>query len=256
MTIEAQVQGGKRPGAADVLTHPALRDNGHVSEPLLRAEGLAKRYPSGDGVLEVFSSLDLSVDRGERLALVGPSGAGKSSLLHLLGLLDAPSAGRLYLDGRELTGLGEAEMARIRNREIGFVWQINTLLPEFTAEENAAMPLLIRGESVPQAIAAARERLAEVGLADRAHHRAGELSGGEQQRVVLARALAGRPRLLLADEPTGNLDEATGLRIMELIERLHEAHELTSIYVTHNAEFARRAGRTLELRAGTLRNYE
>jgi lipoprotein-releasing system ATP-binding protein len=219
---------------------------------LLRAEGLSKRYASGDQTLEVFAGLDLAVRRGERLALVGPSGAGKSSLLHLLGLLDAPSAGRIHLDGRELTSLAEPELARIRNHEIGFVWQINTLLPEFTAEENAAMPLLIRGEAAPKAIAAARERLAEVGLADRAHHRAGELSGGEQQRVVLARALAGRPQLLLADEPTGNLDEATGVRIMELLESLHAVHGLTSIYVTHNPAFARRAERVLELRHGAL----
>mgnify|MGYP001176858914 FL=1 len=233
-----------------------MRDNEGVSEPLLRAEGLAKRYPSGDGVLEVFAGLNLDVEPGERLALVGPSGAGKSSLLHLLGLLDAPSAGRLYLDGAELTGLPEPELARIRNREIGFVWQINTLLPEFTAEENAAMPLLIRDESAPKAIAAARERLAEVGLAGRAHHRAGELSGGEQQRVALARALVGRPRLLLADEPTGNLDEATGARIMDLLEALHASHGLTSVYVTHNPAFARRAGRALELRRGALAPWE
>jgi lipoprotein-releasing system ATP-binding protein len=213
------------------------------------------RYRSGEGWLEVFAGLNLEVRRGERLALVGPSGAGKSSLLHVLGLLDTPSQGRLLLDGRELTGLPEPELARLRNREIGFVWQINTLLPEFTAEENAAMPLLIRGEAAPQAIRAARERLAEVGLADRAHHRAGELSGGEQQRVALARALAGRPRLLLADEPTGNLDEDTGLRIMELLESLHESHGLTSLYVTHNPLFARRAGRALELSHGTLRPW-
>lgn len=222
------------------------------SAPLLRAEGLAKRYQSGNATLEVFADLNLAVRQGERLALMGPSGAGKSSLLHLLGLLDAPSAGRIFLDGRELTGLPEPELARVRNFEIGFVWQINTLLPEFTAEENAAMPLLIRGESVPKAVAAARERLAEVGLADRAHHRGGELSGGEQQRVVLARALAGRPRLLLADEPTGNLDEDTGARIMELLEKLHAAHGLTSLYVTHNPAFARRAERVLELRHGAL----
>lgn len=223
---------------------------------LLRAENLAKRYRSGENELEVFADLNLDVRLGERLALMGPSGAGKSSLLHLLGLLDAPSAGRIFLDGRELTGLPEPELARVRNFEIGFVWQINTLLPEFTAEENAAMPLLIRGESVPKAVAAARERLAEVGLATRAHHRAGELSGGEQQRVVLARALAGRPRLLLADEPTGNLDEDTGARIMELLEQLHIAHGLTSLYVTHNPAFARRAERVLELRHGALHPLE
>lgn len=230
-----------------------MGDAGGVS--LLRAEGLAKRYRSGSGVLEVFAGLDLEVARGERLALVGPSGTGKSSLLHVLGLLDAPSAGRMWLDGQEVTVLGEPELARVRNREIGFVWQTSTLLPEFTAEENAAMPLMIRGEAAPKAIAAAREGLAEVGLKERAHHRAGELSGGEQQRVVLARALAGRPRLLLADEPTGNLDEATGARIMELLEALHAAHGLTSVYVTHNPAFARRAGRVLELRHGVLQDW-
>lgn len=223
-----------------------------AQNPFLRTEGLAKRYASGTGILEVFSGLDLEVARGERLALVGPSGAGKSSLLHLLGLLDAPSAGRIWLDGRELTGQTEAEQARVRNFEIGFVWQSYTLLPEFTAEENAAMPLLIRGEAAPAAIRTARERLSEVGLADRAHHRAGELSGGEQQRVVLARALTGRPKLLLADEPTGNLDEDTGGRIMELIETLHQAHGLTSVYVTHNMAFARRAARVMEMRHGLL----
>lgn len=221
--------------------------------PVLEARGLAKRYLSGPASLTVFENIDLRVAAGERLALVGSSGAGKSTLLHLLGLLDAPSSGQIRLDGRDVTRFDEAALAQVRNHSIGFVWQMNTLLPEFTAQENVLMPLLIRGVSRSEAAAAARDRLAEVGLEARAHHRAGELSGGEQQRVVLARALAGRPKLLLADEPTGNLDEHTGERIMELLENLHDAHGLTSIYVTHNPAFARRATRVLELRQGILR---
>lgn len=219
---------------------------------MLEARALAKRYLSGPASLTVFENIDLQVHTGERLALIGASGAGKSTLLHLLGLLDAPSAGQIRLDGRDVTGFDEAALAEVRNHSIGFVWQMNTLLPEFTAEENVLMPLLIRGVSRSDAAKAARDRLAEVGLEARSHHRAGELSGGEQQRVVLARALAGRPKLLLADEPTGNLDERTGERIMDLLEDLHHAHGLTSIYVTHNPAFARRATRVLELRQGTL----
>jgi lipoprotein-releasing system ATP-binding protein len=148
--------------------------------------------------------------------------------------------------------MNETALAGLRNREIGFVWQMNTLLAEFTAAENVAMPLLIRGTSRADAIAKAHDRLTEVGLAQRATHLAGELSGGEQQRVVLARALAARPRILLADEPTGNLDERTGAQIMELIEKVHETHNLATLYVTHNPDFARRANRVLELRGGRL----
>lgn len=220
--------------------------------PVLRAEKLAKHYRSGTADLMVFENLDLEVAEGERLALIGASGAGKSTLLHLLGLLDSPSGGRIQIGGRDVTGFDEAALAGVRNRSIGFVWQMNTLLPEFTARENVMMPLLIRGVSGAEAAGAASERLEEVGLGARAHHRAGELSGGEQQRVVLARALVGRPRLLLADEPTGNLDEKNGERIMELLEQLHDTHGLTSVYVTHNPAFARRAGRVLELRHGAL----
>jgi lipoprotein-releasing system ATP-binding protein len=194
----------------------------------------------------------MDVERGEMLALVGESGAGKSTLLHLLGGLDRPSDGTIYYGSTEISGLADSEQADFRNREIGFVWQIHYLLPEFTALENVMMPLLIRGEPHDQAAAESIARLDEVGLAARATHRAGELSGGEQQRVVLARALVGKPAVLLADEPTGNLDFRTGEMIFELLEGLHKSHQLTSVFVTHNLSFANRCDRVLNLEKGGL----
>jgi lipoprotein-releasing system ATP-binding protein len=187
----------------------------------IRAAGLTKRFRSGDDELVVFAGLCLEVQRGERLAVIGESGAGKSTLLHLLGGLDRPSEGTIYFGSRDITALPDSELARFRNREIGFVWQTHYLLPEFTALENVMMPLLIRGASYGEAAAVSLARLEEVGLGSRASHRAGELSGGEQQRVVLARALVGHPGCLLADEPTGNLDFKTGEMIMGLLEDLH-----------------------------------
>ncbi len=218
----------------------------------LRTVDLTKNYSSGGGEFSVFTNLNLDVRRGERLALVGASGTGKSTLLHLLGGLDRPTSGEVHFEGRNLTRLDDAALAGIRNREVGFVWQIHYLLPEFTALENVAMPLLIGGTPRAQAAAAALDRLEEVGLKARASHRSGELSGGEQQRVVLARALVARPKLLLADEPTGNLDANTGERIISLLADLHRAHGLTSVYVTHNLAFARRCDRVLELKQGAL----
>jgi lipoprotein-releasing system ATP-binding protein len=218
----------------------------------IRAAGLAKRYRSGDDELVVFAGLGLEVKRGERLAIVGESGAGKSTLLHLLGGLDRPSEGRIHVGPKDITTLDDSELAELRNRAIGFVWQTHYLLPEFTALENVMMPLLIRGVPHAPAAAAALARLEEVGLGARASHRAGELSGGEQQRVVLARALVGNPALLLADEPTGNLDAKTGGMIMELLDDLHRSHGLTSVYVTHNLSFARRCDRVLKLEGGAL----
>jgi lipoprotein-releasing system ATP-binding protein len=223
-----------------------------VAEVAIRTVGLRKTYQSGATPLTVFSHLDFTVEQGERVALMGASGAGKSTLLHCLGGLDRPTAGKIYCGEREIQGLSETELADFRNREIGFVWQIHYLLPEFTAEENVMMPLLIRGVSREEAAPAARARLAEVGLSARAHHRAGELSGGEQQRVVLARALVGRPKYLLADEPTGNLDERTGEVISTLLADLHRSHGLTSIFVTHNPSFARSCDRVLFLQNGEL----
>lgn len=223
-----------------------------MDEPYIRARDLAKVYRSGDASLVVFEHLDLDVYRGEMLALVGESGAGKSTLLHLLGGLDRPSEGTIHYEGREISRLSDSERADFRNREIGFVWQIHYLLPEFSALENVMMPLLIRGWTHERAAAESRARLEEVGLGARAWHRAGELSGGEQQRVVLARALVGKPSILLADEPTGNLDFRTGEMIFQLLASLHESHRLTSVLVTHNLAFAQRCHRTLNLEKGGL----
>jgi lipoprotein-releasing system ATP-binding protein len=223
-----------------------------MSEAYIRVRGLSKVFRSGNSDLVVFSGLDLDVERGEMLALVGESGAGKSTLLHLLGGLDSPSEGTIYYGSKEISGLALAEQADFRNREIGFVWQIHYLLPEFTALENVMMPLLIRGWPHARAASQSLARLDEVGLRARSTHRAGELSGGEQQRVVLARALVGEPSVLLADEPTGNLDFRTGDMIFELLEGLHRAHRLTSVFVTHNLSFARRCDRVMAMDKGGL----
>jgi lipoprotein-releasing system ATP-binding protein len=223
-----------------------------MPEPYIRARGVTKTYRSGASDLIVFEDLNLDVERGEMLALVGESGAGKSTLLHLLGGLDSPSRGTIHYGSREITGLAASEQSDFRNREIGFVWQIHYLLPEFTAQENVMMPLLIRGAARGMAAAEALARLHEVGLGARASHRAGELSGGEQQRVVLARALVGKPSVLLADEPTGNLDFRTSEMIFRLLEDLHRTHGFTSVFVTHNLAFARRCDRVLNLEKGGL----
>jgi lipoprotein-releasing system ATP-binding protein len=223
-----------------------------MADPYIHAENLSKIYKSGTADLVVFSGVNLEVERGEMLALVGESGAGKSTLLHLLGGLDSPSEGKIYYGSKEISALGRPQQAEFRNREIGFVWQIHYLLPEFTALENVMMPLLIRGWAHARAAGQALARLDEVGLRARASHRAGELSGGEQQRVVLARALVGEPSVLLADEPTGNLDFRTGEMIFELLEGLHRSHQLTSVFVTHNLSFARRCDRVLRMEKGSL----
>jgi lipoprotein-releasing system ATP-binding protein len=223
-----------------------------LTVPAVRATRLAKRYQSGAIDVVVFEELSLEVAEGERLALVGESGAGKSTLLHLIGGLDRPSEGTIEVAGRDITAFSEADLADFRNQQIGFVWQTHYLLPEFTAAENVMMPLLIRGVPRTTALREAEERLREVGLGARTHHRSGELSGGEQQRVVIARALTARPRLLLADEPTGNLDYRTGNIIADLFDELHHAHRLTSVFVTHNLEFARRCDRVLRLAEGRL----
>ena len=220
--------------------------------PVLRVTNLTKRYRSGANELVILDNLNFDVAPGERLALVGESGAGKSTLLHLLGGLDRPTTGTIYYKTKDISELGDTELADFRNQEVGFVWQIHYLLPEFTALENVMMPLLIRGQSHAEAGLAAAARLEEVGLGARAGHRAGELSGGEQQRVVLARALVGKPSVLLADEPTGNLDFRTGEMIFDLLSDLHRSHQLTLIFVTHNLSFARRCDRVLRMERGTL----
>lgn len=221
-------------------------------QTILRVESLSKQYKTGRGTLELFRDLSFTVQQGELVAIVGESGAGKSTLLHILAALDFPTSGEVIFSGcaGESTHLGSLTpnaAADFRNRQIGYVWQAHYLLPEFTAIENVAMPLLARGEPRKQALARAREWLAQVELADRAEHRSGELSGGEQQRVSLARALVARPKLLLADEPTGDLDNRTAEVVFSLLTRLHSTHRLTSILVTHNPAFARRCGRVFHL---------
>ncbi|MGH9670661.1 MAG: ABC transporter ATP-binding protein [Terriglobales bacterium] len=221
-------------------------------DDLLRVEGLTKVFRSGGSDLVVFDNLSFQVRKGEMLGIVGESGAGKSTLLHILGTLERPSKGDVYCAPMQLCSLADDAAAEFRNRAIGFVWQFHYLLPEFTAVENVAMPLRLRGLPAAEARQEALGLLREVGLEDRAHHRSGELSGGEQQRVALARALVTRPQLLLADEPTGDLDARSADVVFELIARLHRDHQLTSLIATHNAAFARRCHRVLRLEGGRL----
>ena len=220
--------------------------------PLVQVRDLAKSYKTARGELTLFKGLNLEVMPGEMVAIVGQSGAGKSTLLHILGALDMPSAGTVYCASTKVANLSPREAAAFRNREIGYVWQFHYLLPEFTALENVAMPLLARGKHKQEALAVAKNWLGEVGLEERADHRPGELSGGEQQRVALARALVNDPRLLLADEPTGDLDETTAAQVFSLIKGLHQTHNLTSLLVTHNLDLAARCTRVLRLENGRL----
>jgi len=220
--------------------------------PHLSARRLTRTYPSGASTITIFDSVDFDLARGESVAITGESGAGKSTMLYLLGGLDRPTSGSIHYGGRDLTAMGEEELADFRNREIGFVWQSHNLLPEFTALENAMMPLMVRGAAESDAASAAKERLEEVGLGARLEHQAGELSGGEQQRVAIARALAGDPALLLADEPTGNLDQKTGEGIFALLTDIQRSRNMTFVMVSHNLAFARRCDRILRLDRGNL----
>lgn len=226
---------------------------------LLRAYRLEKTYApltAGSPGLRLFHDVSLEVASGEMVAIVGESGAGKSSLLHLLAALDTPTSGEVWCGTTRVAGtpkpLSNCEAAEYRNREIGYIWQFHYLLPEFTALENVAMPLLARGTRRTAALAESAQWLSRVGLADRVEHRSGELSGGEQQRLSIARALITEPKLLLADEPTGDLDETTAERIFSLLQQLHREQALASVLVTHNLDFARRCDRVLRLRDGRL----
>ncbi len=221
-----------------------------VEDGLLRVRNLKKVFRSGNSDLVLFENLSFEVRTGEMLAIVGESGAGKSTLLHILGVLDTASDGDVYFAQVELAKLSEDAAAEFRSRELGFVWQFHYLLPEFSAAENVAMPLLMRGVARREAERQALQWLQEVGLTDRASHRSGELSGGEQQRVALARALITKPKVLMADEPTGDLDNRTAEAVFDLIARLHRDYRLTSLIVTHNLGFARRCDRVLRLERG------
>jgi lipoprotein-releasing system ATP-binding protein len=228
-----------------------IRGTGAEGE-MLRAEDLRKQYPAAGGALEVLNGVGLRLRRGEMVAVVGPSGCGKSTLLHLLAALDTPTSGTVYFDGKAVNSFSSSELAEFRNRRIGFVWQRHHLLSDFSAAENVAFPLFIRGVSSAAARATAEQRLGQVGLAERRDSSAAKLSGGEQQRVAIARALAGSPALLLADEPTGDLDEKTAESVFELMRQLHRTERLTSVLATHNLSLARRCDRILELEHGTL----
>jgi lipoprotein-releasing system ATP-binding protein len=219
---------------------------------MLRAENLTKIYRSGTEEVVVFDGLSFEIRPGELVALVGESGSGKSTLLHLLAALDTPTRGEVYFEGQKVSAFRAEERADYRNTKVGYLWQMHYLLPEFSALENVMLPQLIGGRDFTSGRLRARELLGEVGLEKAFTRRVGELSGGEQQRVALARALANRPAVLLADEPTGNLDPRTAERIIEMLEGLHRAHDLTSVLATHNLELAQRANRILRLEQGKL----
>ena len=221
--------------------------------PFLRAVNLSKTYAGRVEEVRVFDELNLEIKKGEMVAIVGASGAGKSTLLHLLGGLDQVTAGSVFVGEADLTGMAEQGLAQLRNRALGFVFQHHYLLPEFTALENVAMPLLIAGEPHARAAAQAAALLQRVGLSSRQTHFPSELSGGEQQRVAIARALVNQPQVLLADEPTGNLDERTGRDIQTLLRQLQQEDGLTAVVVTHNLPFAHACDRVLRLEAGRLR---
>lgn len=223
-----------------------------AGEFVLEARALRKVFRGPHQEITVLKDANLELKRGEMVAIVAPSGAGKSTLLHLLAALDTPTTGTIYFDSKQIEIQNEAALADFRNRSIGFLWQRHQLLPDFTAAENVAMPLLLRRESISRALEKGRKWLGEVGLAERAEHRAGELSGGEQQRVAIARALVTGPRVLLADEPTGDLDEQNAWAVFDLLQRLHREHGLTSLIATHNLQLAARCDRILGLEHGVL----
>ena len=232
------------------------RKRGGVEQILIRAERLSKRYGEEEQAIQVFSELDLDIRRAERIAIIGESGVGKTTLLHILGTLDRPSTGKVWLDGHDVFTLPSEELAGLRNREIGFIFQFHHLLPDFNAVENVMLPGLIARLSRAEAKRRAAEILEQVGLTDRLTHRPGELSGGEQQRVAVARALVLRPRVVLADEPTGNLDPGTGEGVLQLLLKLNQAMNITMVVVTHNDKVATSMDRTLRLEAGRLREIQ
>ena len=229
-----------------------IDEDQEIRDPMMAVKGLYKSFGNGDDRLDVLKGIDLVVHPAETVTIVGASGVGKSTLLHIMGALDRPTSGAVLYEGEELFGKSDAELAAFRNREIGFVFQFHHLLPEFSALENVAMPALIHGMGRQAAEDRAAKMLEAVGLADRARHRPGELSGGERQRVAISRALVLRPRLLLADEPTGNLDTRTGEAVHDLLVEFNRTLGVTLVVVTHNLSLAERMGRRLSMVDGRI----
>ena len=226
--------------------------NDGINDAVIRAEGLAKTYAEGKMHTPVFDGLELSVSRGETVAIIGASGAGKSTLLHLLGGLDVPTAGEVYVAGQRMSALSDAARGALRNRNLGFIYQFHHLLPEFSALENVMMPVLLGGGDIADARARALELLQSVGLGHRLEHKPGEMSGGERQRAAVARALVNQPACVLGDEPTGNLDDRTAAAVFGQMLELNRARATSLVLVTHDRSLARKLDRVLELREGRL----
>ena len=227
-----------------------------MTEPVLDCRGVVRRFYEGTSTLEVLHGIDFTVRPAGRVAIVGVSGSGKTTLLQIMGGLDDPDEGEVFINGQSMRDMDEAAKSKLRNRNIGFVYQFHHLLPEFTAEENVAMPLMIRREPRATAIEQARELLGRVGLGERLHHKPGELSGGERQRAAVARALITRPQLVLADEPTGNLDSGNGAHVLNLMLELNKEFKTSLVIVTHDHSIAARMDRVLTLTDGTLNSSD
>ncbi len=243
----------REPGIGNRKPEDRAVANGPDSGEVIRAEGLGKTYAEGKLRTPVFDGLDFQVEAGETVAILGASGAGKSTLLHLLGGLDTPTAGEVYVAGRKMSALSDAARGKLRNRALGFVYQFHHLLPEFTALENVMLPVLLGGHPAGEAAQRAKSLLEDVGLGHRLEHKPGELSGGERQRAAVARALVNRPACVLGDEPTGNLDEKTAATVFDLMLGLNRAQRTSLVLVTHDRGMARKLDRVMELHEGRLR---